>query len=207
MRKSIENLIKKWDEFRKEISGDYYDFEDKDCKKYCSLMAETFPVLREELQNKTVDKDICFLFASLGAFGVDGVDDGEGNCIKGDLYADVASFHECFMKALQNDLAFDEDGFLIVPNIYHDAEYDETPEFHVDTICFDGIKVKEIEWIPPEPNTSRFEIVNFGPYEWLVLKHSDGKMLLLSKDAVSVQPFEVDESKKEEENFVSTLLH
>ena len=156
MRKSIKDLIKKWNDFRIKISNEYYyHFDAKDRKEYCSLMTETFPVLREELQNNTVNKDICFLFAALGAFGVDGVDDGEGNCMKGDLYVDVASFHECFMKALQNDLTFDEDGFLIVPNMYHDAEYDETPKYHVDTTCFNGIEEKIVEF-PPEQDIRRF---------------------------------------------------
>lgn len=208
MRKSIKDLIKKWDDFRNKISSDYYyDFDAKDRKRYCSLMAKTFPVLREELQNDTVNKDICFLFAALGAFGVDGVDDGEGNCMKGEMYVDIASFHECFMKALQNDLVFDENGFLIVPNMYHDAEYDETPEFHVDTTCFDGIEEKAIEWIPPEQDISRFETMTFGPYEWLILDRSEDRVLLLSKEAVSVQPFEANESRKNADitYFISSL--
>ncbi len=200
MRKKIKDLVKKWDDFRNKISSDYYyKFDAKDRKRYCSLMAKTFPVLREELQNDTVNKDICFLFAALGAFGVDGVDDGEGNCMKGEMYVDIASFHECFMKALKNDLVFDENGFLIVPNMYHNAEYDETPEFHVDTTCFDGIEEKAIEWIPPEQDISRFETMTFGPYEWLILDRSEDRVLLLSKEAVSVQPFEANETRKDAE--------
>ena len=55
MRKSIKDLIKKWNDFRIKISSEYYyHFDAKDRKKSCSLMTETFPVLREELQNKTV---------------------------------------------------------------------------------------------------------------------------------------------------------
>lgn len=193
MRKEIQELIEEWDLYTKKLlHTDANDYDADDRGKYCSLMAKTFSVLRVELQNDAVKKDICFLFSALTSFE-------ESFDFCADPMYGVDDFHKCFMKALEKDFSYDEDGFLIVPNIYHDEEYDKTPEYHVNTTSFEGIEEQEVEWIPPEQDISRFETVDFGPYEWLVLKHSDGKTLLISKDAVNVQPFEIDKSKKEEE--------
>ncbi len=105
MRDEIRSLINRWDEFRDDC--DRYEFSEEDVNTYSELMTASFQYLKE-WKNKKVEKDVALLFATIGYFSCNTMDQ-DGNVLGNEEFERVVIFNMLFTNELFSKDYFDID--------------------------------------------------------------------------------------------------
>ena len=174
---TIDQLINRWIQLN-QYRGRGSCYSTQEIKMYKTLMAESFPAIFTALCKDPNGEEFKALIEEMGRYKHSRRDP----YYNVPAYADVVDFHTSFLKTIQKEPVYDEEGLLVIKSNKRGIA-----DYHVNVKTFDGI---EPERIVPTQDLSRFEIVTFGPYDWIVLAKQDGKMLLLSKNAVTKQVYE-----------------
>ena len=126
MRKKIEELNTRWDDFIYKCSLNT-ELDERDVAAYSSLMTDTFRILREEWNSETVNRDIALLFATIGSFVP--AKDVDYNILGSEEYERITTFNTVFITNLfrKETFVYDKRGRLML-DTYNDRKISINPE-------------------------------------------------------------------------------